>query len=348
MIRLLAALLALVSALAPARAWSFKEHAQLTRLAVGRVLTDPAAPDELKAWLRDVTPGLRDAEGERRYVMEERVGRTPTNVSGLAWWAIVPDLQVNLMPRGETVGYAPGHERLMHYVDLELFNEDEAKRAFLPDGSAEPPLSALPRDAQDRRYVQAGFLPFAAQHSYDALVKALREKRLKPRDAEDVYHAVRWAGYLAHYVQDNTQPHHSTVDYKSASFFPGGGRKPDVHAEMEYRLLDDEREAFPELRAKYWELLSADIERATDPAASADVWQGTLEVAAWSYDALPLIGTAAAGATRDGKVDTVAFFETRGAVRGEDVSVLEMKTRQQAVAVRRLEALLVRAWKEAH
>ena len=72
-----------------------------------------------------------------------------------------------------------------------------------------------------------------------------------PRDE----HASKWAGFLAHYLQDNTQPQHATEDYRSASYFSANPRSaPNVHADVEYRLVDDEFEDYPALRAEFFDI----------------------------------------------------------------------------------------------
>src|SRR5207302_7397829 len=96
----------------------------------------------------------------------------------------------------------------MHFLDVEQFMADESKRTYADDLSHKPKLADFPRDVKDPRYQQAGMLPFRVEECYQNLVKCFREDRLVdtpggfPRDE----HAAKWAGYLAHYVQDNTQP----------------------------------------------------------------------------------------------------------------------------------------------
>ena len=62
-------------------------------------------------------------------------------------------------------------------------------------------------------------------------------------------HAAKWAGYLAHYLEDNTQPQHATEDYKSRSYFADKRNSPNVHWDVEGRLMDDEEADYPQLRA---------------------------------------------------------------------------------------------------
>ena len=91
-----------------------------------------------------------------------------------------------------------------------------------------------------------------------------------------------------------------------------------------------------------------------------DLFQATLEVSLQSYDALPLIGTAAMKAAKQGGTpehpegsaspdfDTEVFFHATGPYLGREMSVLEMKAHQQAWAVHRIERVLRQAWDEAH
>ena len=109
-------------------------------------------------------------------------------------------------------------ERLLHYIDVEFFLAGDQKREYRHDLSGKPKLADIPRDMKDPRYQQAGMLPFRVEDAYSKLVEQLRAGRLndKPGQFPRDEHAAKWAGYLAHYVADNTQPQHATIDYKSA------------------------------------------------------------------------------------------------------------------------------------
>lgn len=358
--RRLALLLALVTLAAPATpasAWSFKEHVQFTRLAARRLLADPATPPAMKTWLADITPGLDPddpgdgMDAERAYFMGANVGIDPQGLDGLLAYAIRPDQDVARLPKDSTVAPFGAHERKMHYVDMELFLPPGESNAYRPDGSAKPPAEAFPRDPADPRYAQAGLLPFRAEQCYDNLVAAIRAGRLADPaglDPADSDTAEKWAGFLAHYAQDNTQPQHATVDYKSASYFGNRRDAPNVHSEVEYRMVDDKDEPFADLRGEFWPKFVAALGEVADPSATDDVWRSTLEVSRYSYDALPLIGEAAAAATpADGPLDTRAFFRHAGTLRGEPTTVMDMKARQTALAVVRTQKLLRQAWREA-
>ena len=82
---------------------------------------------------------------------------------------------------------------------------------------------------KDPRYQQAGMLPFRVEECYGKLVEQIRAGRLsdKPGQFPRDEHAAKWAGYLAHYVADNTQPQHATIDYKSQTYFADKRNAPE-------------------------------------------------------------------------------------------------------------------------
>ena len=344
-----------------AQGWSTKEHILLTRLAAIRLLADEQTPAEMKAWLREAMPGLGpDVASQRDFLLYARLGPFPRGADGIAFWVVMPDLQA-LMDSGQPADRVKKvepfgvPERLLHFIDLEYFMPDESRRRYRPDLSNKPKATDVPRDPADPRYQRAGMLPFRVEQCYRELVASIAKGRLvdKPGQFPRDEHASKWAGYLAHYVQDNTQPHHATADYRSASYFPANPRgAPNVHADMEYRLVDDEFEDYPQLREEFWDLLVRSLAEPNDPPLPDDLFIATLEVALQSYDALPLIGQAAVtaygdkGASRKA-FDANAFFRHRGKVVGKDLSVLEMKARQMSRGLRRTEQLWLRAWREA-
>jgi hypothetical protein len=284
-------------------------------------------------------------------------------VDGLLYWATVPDL-VTLSGRQEKVEPWGVPEGPLHFLDIEFFVPDESKRTYAHDLSHKPAPADFPDNPKDPRYARAGMLPFRVRECYQELVKAIRAGRLDDRPGQYPRddHAVKWAGMLAHYAEDNTQPHHATVDYKSQTYFADRRAAPNVHSEMEYRMADDEHEDFMGLREAFWPLFVdalAKLDREGDPVATDDPWRATLEVSLASYDALPLIGQAAMAAAKQGGTphkpqgpaqqpfDTAAFFRYRGKVRDREMTVMEMKAFQTAWAVKRVERLWLAAWQEA-
>ena len=345
---------------ADASAWGNKEHIQLTRMAAQRLIADPQTPPAMRKWLEDVVPQRLDEAGERDYFLHKRVGLFPRGVDGALYWVTVPDSAANGDPPGKKAEGYPVAERLLHYVDVEFFMADEAKRTYAHDLSHKPNLADFPDDAADARYLRAGMLPFRVRECYDKLVASIRAGKLNdapgqfPRDE----HATKWAGYLAHYVGDNTQPHHATVDYKSAAYFADKRKAPNVHSEVEYRMNDDEADDFMPLREVFWPLFVAALKEFEDPVKTDDPFKATLEVSLASYDALPLIGQAAMAAAKQGGTpekpegpaeafDTNVFFRFKGKVGDREMTVLEMKARQQASAVKRIERMWRQAWDAA-
>lgn len=345
-------------AAAPANAWSNKEHIQLTRLAAEWLIADPQTPSAMKDWLRQACPGVRDLEQEREYFLKNRVGLIPRGVDGLPYWATVPDMMAMVSEKKvEPFGV---NERMLHYVDLEQFIKEEPKRRYRHDLSNKPFDFDIPPSMKDDKWKRAGMLPFRVEQCYAQLVLALREKRLVdqpgkfPRDE----HAAKWAGYLAHYVEDNTQPQHATEDYKSRGYFADQRNAPNVHWDFEGRLSDDEESDYPELRREFWQLFSKMLDEVKDPADNEDLVVATIEVSLASYDALPLIGVAAMKAYRQGgtpdkpegkidRFDAGVFFHVRGKYRGREMTLMEMKAYQMAWAVKRVERLWRRAWDES-
>ncbi len=343
----------------PAGAWSHKEHIQLTRIAIARLMADPATPLGMVEWLKTISPNRYDMKQEEDFFRHTAIGNTDGKPqTQIEYFVILPDL-IALRDRNTKIEPFGVPERLMHFVDLELFVKGERLRGYHHDLSGRPKIEDIPDDPDDARYLQAGVLPFRVRQSYQNLVTAIKANRLTPLDMkskEPGDDAMRWAGFLAHYLADNTQPHHATIDYKSQSYF-ADKRSPNVHAEMEYRMADDDKEPFADLREAYWPLFVAALEKAKDPTDAKDLFHQTLQISFESYDALPLIGLAAMKATgqqgtpdaptgKAGPLETRIFFNFKGPWNGKEVTVMEMKAAQQALAVVRVQKILRQAWDE--
>lgn len=347
------ACLILIAVARPAHAWSNKEHIQLTRLAALRLVNSPDTPEDMKHWLRAALPGMTDMAAEREYFLTARVGPYPNSARGLAFWAVAPDLDVAAARGNKPVEPFPVGEAKLHFVDLEFLNADESKRVYADDLSNKPRLEDVPRDMNDPRWLRAGMLPFRIEHCYGRLVKNLRAGRLlsKPGQYPRDEHAAKWAGFLAHYLEDNTQPQHATVDFKSATYFHNKRSAPNVHADVEYRLVDDENDDYTSVRETLWADFAKALDEVNDPIETNDLWRATLEVSFTSYDALPMIGRAAVAAygsdTQPGEFDAAKFAGFKGAYLGREMTVSEMKAHQLAWAVKRVERVWLEAWKEA-
>ncbi|HEX8911538.1 MAG TPA: hypothetical protein VF796_04190 [Humisphaera sp.] len=359
---LLCAVALLLLVTSPAAAWSNKEHMQFARLAAERLIADPATPPAMKQWLADGLGGKPWAmDAEKQYFMTARVGLIVKSADPITYWATMPDMMVMADQEYKKTEPYGVHERLLHYVDLEYFNKDAKRREYAHDLSAKPTVEDFPDDMKDPRWARAGMLPFRTRECYQKLVAAIRAGRLAdqpgkyPRDE----HAHKWAGYLAHYAADNTQPQHATADYKSSAYFFEKRKAPNVHSEMEYRMCDDDADDYADLRAEFWPLFEKALAEFKDPVENPDVFRATLEVSLASYDALPLIGQAAMAAAQQGGTpekpqgptnqpfDTRAFFRFKGKWRDREATVIEMKAIQTAWAVKRIERLWLQAWAEA-
>jgi len=347
-----------IAALTPAAsAWSSKEHIQLTRIAVERLIADPSTPPAMKQWLQQQVQGLTDMDGEKEYLLHKHIGAAPTEFKGILGYATRPDDHAFKDPPEAKITVFNVHEKLMHYIDLELFLPGDAKREYRPDLSGRPRLEDFPHDKADPRYVQAGYLPLRIEYVYNKLVEAIRAGRLDHssemlESEEDS--APRWAGYLAHYLADNTQPQHATIDYKSASYFSNKRKAPNVHAEVEYMMIDDEKDEHAELRAEFWPIFTKALDDAHDPVTTDDLFRATLEVSFSSYEALPMIGDAAVAAlkpvpgNKPDELDAEIFFRHVGTFHGQKMTVMQMKANQLAWAVKRIERVLKQAWEEAN
>lgn len=357
---LLALTLVLILTATRAHAWGTKEHVLLTRLAVMRILEDPTAPEGLKTWLRTVTPDLKASlDEEKEFFLKAKLGAEPKGLIGLSYWAIEPDIRANGDKKTKVAPFDQP-ERLLHFIDLEYLSTEPDKRVYKHDLSSLPDVTQAPRDMSDARYKEAGMLPFRVEQCYQNLVAAFKAGKLgTPRDPKDEESALRWAGFLAHYVEDNTQPQHATQDYKSGAYFADKRNSPNVHSEVEWKMNDDEKKDYPQLRADFWTAFAAALPEAKDPTTSDDLFTSTLELSAYSYKQLPLIGLAAMHATdqkgtpekpegRAGAFDTEKFFRFESDVTGAKQSVYQMKAKQQAIAVVRVAKLFRRAWDEAH
>jgi hypothetical protein len=318
-----------------------------------------------------------DWEGEKNYLLTKRMGVFPRGVDGLMFWAVVPDLDALTDKYNRKLPPLNVPERTMHFFDLEYYGphapklsadaDDETTTTSAsdeepleqPSAAIKPKLADIVKNPHDPRLAAGGALPYRVAQCYSELVSAIRDDKLvdRPGQFPRDQHATHWAGFLAHYVQDSTQPQHSTRDYKSRSFFPPGTHVPDVHSILEYKPVDDDRDDYMTLRQAYWPLFAYALKNARELATSTDPWTATVQTCLISYDTLPLIGHAAVAAwdpkgrpvnpRDDGRIDVVKFYQFRGQAYGREMSVLELKAHQQAWAVKRTEAIWLAAWKEA-
>jgi hypothetical protein len=170
---------------------------------------------------------------------------------------------------------------------------------YQPDLSALPALQDVPRDAADPRWAKAAWCPSAWTDAVARMTEALARG--------DTVHAIEAAGELAHYAQDNTQPHHATVDFRGLSI--SGGR--DRRATRRWNRWEASSGLSPERRAMVFDAFVAALD-GPFPTVSDDAWRATVEVARESYRCLPTIGEEAVASTTDGVLDVERFYARPG------------------------------------
>src|SRR5690606_23620089 len=111
-----AAVVLLLAMTAAAWGWSTKEHILITRLAAARLLADPQTPPAMKQWLQQIAPGDLSEPALRAFYLESRQGIWPRGIDGVAYWAVVPDLEALQRSRQQVEPFGV-HERLLHYLD---------------------------------------------------------------------------------------------------------------------------------------------------------------------------------------------------------------------------------------
>jgi hypothetical protein len=142
--------------------------------------------------------------------------------SALAYNCLVPDFQLKEGVSGKI-------EAPDHYLDLEII-------------SPQPKPSDIPRTRLDAArlytmkgipYASGGFLPWRIEETFWALANAMRC---------DVASVPFWAGLIAHYAADATQPLHATVRYDGLPDPANPGQKlfKGIHLDYEVTFLEDE------------------------------------------------------------------------------------------------------------
>jgi hypothetical protein len=372
---LLLALSALgIWAAAPAQAWSHQGHILLTRLAALRIINDPDAPQGLRDFLKANMPATM--EDCHHLATVETLGGDPKNLTGFDAAATLPD-RIQMTPEGKKpLEPYNAVEFQMHFMDMEWLSKDPT---YKPDFSNRPTLDAISRDYHDPRWKLAGYLPFRVAECYQNVTNGFAAHD-KPLDNDTMVH---WAGYLAHYLEDAHQPHHSTVDYRSLTYLaaaktPGvheihtktsDGRdvityKTDsadinVHGAIEYQLFENDDEPRKAFREQFWNELLTRIdthakERAANPPAAFDPskpydgFARVIEILSDSYEYLPAVGKAGVAGYASGKFDATAFFTSEDTIHGEKMTMIQLIADRNAKAVLEVEATWRRAWADAH
>ncbi len=355
-----------------ALAWSYQGHILMTRLAALRIINDPSAPQALRSFLRDNMPHTM-AECESLAV-KESVGAHPEDKSelydrGLDHWSTMPD-QVRFLPEGrqkiEPFGAGEGQ---MHFLDMEVFGP---QFSYKDDLSNKPKISDIPHDLSDPRWKLGGFVPLRVEQEWNELRTRMKDLAVYDRSDDP-----RLTGYLAHYVEDSTQPHHATVDFKSLTYLCGTlkGLPPvadtpelqhllrapegvDPHGAIEFKLFDNADEPLATYRKEYWknligdiDALSAEAQTTTQPTTQPiafDPFHHDLEILSDSYDYLPFVGRASRAGYANGTFDAKAFFTYEGEAKGQKMTMVQLIALQNAKAVLEVEKYWRTAWTAAH
>ncbi len=379
--RLAVAVLALsicAAASGQAMAWSYHGHVLITRAAALRLIDDPSTPAGLRTFLSATTtvgPNTLRAMAVEEVSDFSRDDPPPVEKT-LEFWSVEPDRARNRPDGRAPIAPYGVDESKMHYLDLEYLGP---VGVYKDDGSGLPPRSSIPRDVTDPRYTRAGFLPFRVAEAYGRLVSELAKD-----DPEANMEAVKWAGYMAHYIQDAHQPHHGTEDFKSLSYLagqvpgvpaaaaaPGTGplvaprvdRSINPHNDMEGRIFSSRDGEYAGVRGRFWQRLSEGLNApATRPAtteaaapageaghrveARIDPYEFTLDALYSGYAHLPHIGRAARAAYATGAFDAAVWFGFADPQR-PDFTITDLIAQRKAMAAGATERLLRQAWEDA-
>jgi hypothetical protein len=352
-------------------AWSHQGHILLTRLAALRIIQDPSAPSGLRDFLREnMAYSMDDCKA---LALVQTVGAHPEDSEqfdqGLDRWATMPDRMKGGAAGMRKIEPYGMPEAFMHRLDLEVFSR---VGYYKDDLSGKPDVERIPHDLFDPRWKRGGFVPWRVEEMYHRLAAAFGpgDSTASPDDA------LVAAGYLAHYIEDSTQPHHATEDYQSQSYLAGhvkgvyattrpgysalvAMRLPQgvsPHGDIEYQLFENADEPRENFRQEFWTDLLSDIDGlAAQRAAQTGPTPETFDPFRWdlrilgdSYDYLPFVGRAAQAGYATGQFDPAAFFGFSGQTHARTMTIIQLIAQQNAKAVLDVEMAYRLAWDDAH
>jgi len=346
--------------------WAHQGHILITRLAALEIINDPAAPQGLKDFLKANMPHTLDQC--QALAEKEKVGMHPEEQAelygqGLDKWCTMPD-QIRSLPEGQVKiePFGTG-EAAMHFLDMEAFGP---QFFYKDDLSCKPDINKIPHDPTDPRWKLSGYAPLRIEQEWTRLRDAIGKGDAVAQPDE----AVKLAGFLAHYEQDITQPHHATRDFKSLTYLCGhlAGMPPvatpenvatlrapqgvDPHGDIEFQLFENTDKPRADFRVQYWKLLQDDLKttlgRLPEQGRKFDPFHGALETLSDSYDYLPYVGRATQAAYAGGSFDPAAYFGFTGETHGQKIKMIELIALQNAKAVRNTEHAWREAWIAAH
>lgn len=150
-----------------------------------------------------------------------------------------------------------------HYIDLEVIAN--------PPTPSDIPSTRLDAarlyTARGLRYSNGGFLPWRIQELYWALANAMKT------DPESVPF---WAGVLAHYAADATQPLHTTIHFDGWVNGSSGPKElQGIHLDYELSFVEDQG----------FDFRNSALAMAAPPAVIPDIHQATAQLVceSWGY-----------------------------------------------------------------
>lgn len=332
--RLVSIALILLLAAPSAPAWSRKGHILITRSAVKLIVEDPAAPAELKAILLEGLGDPKKLELLSEFVIGLEDLSRPDH--GLDLYSFRPD---ELASTKSPVPALNSTEDKMHFLDMEFFHPDPARRHFHPAGINKIRAEDLPRNSRDPRYKEAGYVTFRVAECY----KQLKRSLARVHSSEEVF---LWIGYLSHYLSDAHQPLHATIDYRGYNCPRNREVKYDLHKSMEGDLFRDDRPEGRILRERFWEHYQRALFSTDSVARRKDPYDATVEALLSGYDYLPMLCDAGAAGLEGGEFSLDRWFTYAGEVGGKKTSVLEVKATRMAQSAKMLKRLILQAWKD--
>ena len=305
----------------------------------------------------------------RDLALNQVVGGDPKSPVGLDDAVTLPD-RIGFVEPGKSAVIARmgWRSRRLHYMGMEWFSGDPTYKADFLD---RPTLGEISRDVRDPRWKLAGFVPLRIEECYKKTAAGFSGSGGKIDNAE----VVHWAGYLAHYLEDCHQPHHSTVDNRSYSYLAGKvaavheirtktsdgkeaityrvdpGATINPHSNMEYSLFENTAEPLATFRQQYWTELTARIDAHAKSFSTPDAYDPfarAIGILSDSYEYLPAVGDAAQHGYSSGKFDAAAFFGAQETVHGQAMTLIQLIADRNASAVLEVEAAWRHAWAEGH
>lgn len=323
----------------PTPAWSHKGHVIITRMAVKLIVNDPQAPPQLKNLL---IIGL----GNKQKLVDLESYVTSSNNDerldeGLDNFSSRPDQLVALK---SSIPALEATEELMHYLNLEAFQDQPSRQKFALDGSSKPTIAQLPDNFRDPRYHKAGMITFRTRQSYQSLVASLSQNY----SDEQVF---LWLGYLSHYLSDAHQPYHSTANYLGYECGANDEHKANhnFHHDLEGSLFEDTTQQGQQYRQQFWRAYTQSLLTQSVPNFNShlDPYRVTQEALLSGYDYIPLLCHAADASITNNHFDLAVWFNYRENFHNQNISVLDIKAQRMALATLYLKALILQAWQES-